>query len=342
MSLYKPAKSRFWHYDFQYKGVRFHGSTGCETKRDAARVEAIARMDAAVGKVKKPIVTLDDAIGTWWDGKGRNLRAATTAEYQCENIIEGLGKKTVLSLITLSDLDGYVKRRRAKVSNASVNREIQLLRSIVNYIAARGFAVPDIQWGAALQKEAAIKTRVLTRDEEQRLFDAMDPQIMPLVQYALMSGQRKAEIVRLRWSEVDLEARRVTVGVKGGKEHSYPLTTEMVALLANQVKAGPFVFTYVCERDSPARGDRPVRKAGMRYPFTIQGWKRKWEKALKDAGIPNFRFHDLRHTAATRLNNLLLAQSLLGHSDPRTTMRYAHSQEDALRAAMEKSSNGKC
>jgi integrase len=106
----------------------------------------------------------------------------------------------------------------------------------------------------------------------------------------------------------------------------------MVALLASQPKVGPRVFTYVCERDAPARGDRPRRIKGQRYPLSNAGWYRKWKRALSDAGIEDFRFHDLRHTGATRLvratGNLKLAMRQLGHADIATTARYAHATDD--------------
>ncbi len=114
----------------------------------------------------------------------------------------------------------------------------------------------------------------------------------------------------------------------------------MVDLIMEQpeVDGCPFVFTYVCERPSPKRADRPARRKGERYPFSQQGWDRKWRKARKDAGVSDFRFHDLRHTTATRIirnsGNLKAVSNLLGHTDIRTTSRYAHVGSDDLRAIM--------
>jgi len=77
---------------------------------------------------------------------------------------------------------------------------------------------------------------------------------------------------------------------------------------------------------------------GRRYPFTLQGWQRKWKKALQDAGIEDYTFHDNRHTKATRMlrssGNLRAVQKLLNHTDIRTTARYAHALEDDVRNAM--------
>ena len=92
---------------------------------------------------------------------------------------------------------------------------------------------------------------------------------------------------------------------------------------------------------SGRRRPAPIARAGCaaeRYPFSKNGWARKWYKALEDAGIGDFRFHDLRHTKGTRAlratGNLKAVQKLLGHADITTTSRYAHALEDDVRAMM--------
>lgn len=334
MSLYKPAKSRFWHFDFQFKGRRHHGSTGCTSKRDAERVEAGARRRATLGDEAKPTITVDLATGAWWDAKGQYLRSEATLIYQLANLAEGLGRNVILSDVTLPDLDRYIARRRATVKNASVNRETALFRRVCNFVGARGFEVPTIKWDEARLTEEAPQTRVLTRDEERRLFEHLPESLQPLVEFALLSGQRKAEIVTMRWADVDLSAGRATVWAKGQKPHSFPLTPRMVALIANQPKVCAQVFTYVAERDSPPRQDRPRRLKGHRYPFSRQGWDRKWRKALEAAGIEGYRFHDNRHTGLTRTGSIEVANKLAGHTDMKTTKRYFHVAEDEVRNAM--------
>jgi integrase len=108
----------------------------------------------------------------------------------------------------------------------------------------------------------------------------------------------------------------------------------LVAIIANQPKACAQVFTYVAERSAPRRKDRPHRVKGQRYPFSAQGWDRKWRRALKDAGIEDYTFHSNRHTAATRTGSIEVANKLLGHSDYRTTQRYFHTGEETVREGM--------
>jgi integrase len=154
----------------------------------------------------------------------------------------------------------------------------------------------------------------------------------------MLSGARRTAIVTLLWSKVDLRKGTAAVHTKGDVWHEFPMSHRMKEIIANRPKVGPYVFTYECERPAPPREGRARRIKGERYPFSKDGWKRKWYKALADAGVTDFRFHDLRHTAATRItraSNLKVAQKLLGHSRIETTARYAHVGDDDIRRAME-------
>lgn len=338
MSVYKPAKSPYFQFDFQWKGRRFHGSTGQTTRRDAERFEADERRRVTLGTDAKPGITVDEACGTWWRAKGEHQKSAYTTNYQIEALIAGLGAKTLLGALTLRDFDRYVARRRHKRANASVNREVELARRIWRWTAARGFDVAPIEWCALLLPEPQERVRELGVDDEARLMAKLPESLRVVVEFALLTGQRRSEIIGLRWSDVDLAGARATLSTKGGGRHTIPLTPRAVALIANQPKVCAQVFTYVCERPSPARGDRPRRLRGERYPFSRDGWRRHWARALKDAGITDFRFHDLRHTKATRAlratGNLKAVSKLLGHTDIKTTARYAHALEDDVRAMM--------
>lgn len=93
-------------------------------------------------------------------------------------------------------------------------------------------------------------------------------------------------------------------------------------------------ITYVANRT------RDDRIQGNRYPVTYNGLKTAWRRSRSKSDVKDFRFHDMRHTAATRLlratGNLRLAQRLLGHSDIQTTTKYAHVTNDDLRDGLDK------
>jgi integrase len=338
VSIYRKPKSPYWHFDFQRNGYRFHGSTGCTSKRDAQRYEDEQRRRAALGVSAKPSITVDEACGLWWTGKGTHLKSHATARYQLDNIIAGLGKNRLLGDVAFLDADRMVARRRAAVSDSSVNRETQLARRVFRHAADRGFDVAGIEWGKLMLREPKERIRELSADEEKRLFEKLPADLAAVVEFALLSGQRRTSIITLLWSKVDLGGARAAVRVKGGHWHTFPLTPRMVAILANRPKVAPQVFTYVCARPAPPRPDRPRRLKGVRYPFSLQGWTRQWRAALVDAGIEDFRFHDLRHTTGTRLlratGNMKTVQKLLGHADVTTSARYAHAMEDDVRNGM--------
>lgn len=332
----KAKNSPYWHFDFQCRGVRFHGSTKCESKREAQRVIDGVWHRAIHGEEAKPPITVNEACSAWWQDKGQFMSAHATYYTQIRHLA-ALGKATPLADIDLIDLTRYAARRRAKASNATVNRDIELARRIWRHAAVRGFDVPTIKWGEILLPEPSERIRELSQDEQAALFEKLPAHLKPIVEFAILSGKRRSEIIALRWADVDLGARRATFSVKGGGKHVLPLTTRLVALIANQPKVCAQVFTY--EARSTSARHKAKRVKGVRYPFSKQGWTRQWRKALADAGIEDFRFHDLRHTAGTRSlrasGNLKAVQKQLGHKDIKTTARYAHALEDDVRAVME-------
>lgn len=338
----KPIRSKhspYYQFDFQRNKRRFHGSTRQTSERKAQAFidRLIARIDA--GEDIKPEITLDDACKAYWIDKGQHERSSATTEYQLENLCSLIGPNKVLSAIKVKDFRDYIGKRRLNVKPASINREWQLARRVWKHVQ-NDHGVSDIKWGELALAEPKERVRELKAAEEVELFNNLPESLKPIVEFAILSGQRKAAIVGLRRDKINWEAAEATIINKGGAEHTFPLSPAMIEVILEQpeVDGCPFVFTYVCERPAPKRKDRPARRKGERYPFSEQGWDRKWRKAMKDAGIADFKFHDLRHTTATRImrssGNIKAASLLLGHTDIRTTSRYAHVGMDDLRAVM--------
>jgi integrase len=359
MSVYRRGK--VYHYEFVCKGARFRGSTG-KTEREAAkRVEARKRVEAEEGASQgsdgRCEITLYEAAERFYQERARHQASAATTDTQLEKLSDIIGRGTQLSCISDSRIAAFVARRRGAksrrapkshkpacrcercaLSPATVNREIELLRRLMR--RARkvwGARVTEPDWTEHLLPEPAERVRELTQAEEAALFDALRPDFHPLVLFCLITGIRKDDAVTLTWKQIDWQTGLIRLKVKsprpGGQPHTVPMTREVVALLQHERGNNPIhVFTYVCKRS------RGKRRKGNRYPFSAAGWSREWRRTLAVAGIEDFRFHDLRHTAATRLlraSNLKIVQKLLGHADIATTARYAHAQVDDVRAAME-------
>lgn len=376
MTVYRHKNSPYWHYEFQMKGVRYYGSTFSTSKRDAERYERDRRSEAATGRTEKPSVTLDEGFGLFWETKGRFDSARKTTEYQMANLLRLLPAGMLLHDLDDITISGFIARRRGEpkrsqvrkakrprkgrkakpappadpaeieyVSNASVNREVQLLRRVIRFLSKR-YRVAEIEWAQHKLKEQEGRAREMRPDEEQALFDrlrAEDNDLADLVEFAMLCGVRKNAAVTLLWSKVDLKNGFAEVLTKGDVWHRFPLTQRMKMIIANRPKVAAQVFTYVCRRPAPEKMGKdgklqPRRLAGERYPFSKQGWDRRWRTMLKEAGVTDFRFHDLRHTAGsriTRAGGLRTAQKVLGHTRIETTARYAHVTEADMLSAME-------
>lgn len=348
MSTYRPKQSSIFLYDFVMKGIRHHGSTGCKTKRDADRFEAKKRAEIALDRRDraKPLITLDEAAARYEDHLRANGKWSATQDYLIASIVEGLGGERFLSDISEQDLRDHFARRAAKVSGSSVNREIEVARPIWR----RHRRTHDIgempDWGEMLYSVPRQDPRELEADQEDRLFAELRSDLCDFARFALLSGWRLKEVRMLRWADLSLAQRQARVRIKGGDILIRPLSEDMLVLIANQPKAGPFVFTYVCRKSRKEFIDRlgrkhPARLAGERYSFTQTGWRKPWGAALKAAGIDEIRFHDLRHTRGTRIlrqtGNLAIAQRALAHRSIKTTLRYAHATDDDVRKGLDAS-----
>jgi integrase len=175
-----------------------------------------------------------------------------------------------------------------------------------------------------LQAPSNAVVRYLAVDEEQRLYTALqrsEPWLRTLVPVLLNTGLRRGEALALRWGDVDLAQRRLTVRAstaKTGTARHIPLNqTAYQALTAQRGDAEPLPGVLVW-------GQREFR--------------RSWASLLRRAKVENFRVHDCRHHFASRLVQagvgLNEVRELLGHSDLRMTLRYAHLAPENLADAV--------
>lgn len=344
---FRKKGSPYWQYDFFIEGRRFLGSTGTENFEEAKNIEAGERRKALT-RIKFPEqadISLDDAFGKFWIEHGKHKKSSTDIWRMLSVLKDGIGAGKMLRSMTNSDIADYIGRRRAKISDASVNREIGLLRAVLNRASAVwDIAVKMPNWKAHKLAEPRGRVRSLSAGEETALFKALRPDFHPLVRFCLITGARVSSVRKLTWKSIDMESGLIKLEVKSkitDDFHMLPITPEIESLLASVRGHHPiYVFTYVS-------AGKVVRKRlkGHRYPFQRDGWRCTWAKALKDAKIDDFRFHDLRHTAATQMleatKNIAAVQKVLGHRDITTTMRYAHVMQDDIRDALSRKNPAK-
>jgi integrase len=169
--------------------------------------------------------------------------------------------------------------------------------------------------------------RWLTDQEETRLFSFAPSHLKPILLVALHSGMRQGEILGLRWSEVDFD--REVIRVVGTKSHKNRFVPMNPVLLSTLKGIAPFVGS---------QGPCPYVFLNPETETRYETLKTCWQSTIRKSGIQNFRFHDLRHTFASRLiqrgASLKAVQELLGHADLKMTLRYAHLSPSNLRDAV--------
>jgi len=335
MSVYKRPGQTVYSYDFRLAGCRYSGSTGRAEKRAAERLEAEIKQKAhAQQKATKGPLTIAGAVSRYWIEVGQHHKRAPSTLVDLAWLERYLGKTTLVSSISASDVANLIARRRMdKVLPATINRSVtQRLRAVLTRARDTwGATTQSIKWGDLLLAEPEERVRELSHDEEARLFAALRPDYAPIVHFALLSGCRKSECCALTWRQIDWHNQTFTVTGKGGRTRTIPMTGHIRNLLRELPRADSQVFTFKSKRaDFAPRGSlHPIKANGLRAAFDL---------ALKNGDVQDFRFHDLRHTCATRLlrnsGNLRLPQKLLGHRDIKTTLKYAHATMDDLRDAM--------
>lgn len=355
MSVYKPKNSPFYHYDFQWRGARFHGSTGEADRRKAEAVERAEKQrlkDAAArGGDPSRAMAFDIAADRYWIEAGQHADSASEIEVNLARLVEWIGKDRRLDDITDDLVARLVARRRGEfrwgkpklglVSNAQVNRSVtQLLRRImVRAQTIWKVPLPDQpKWSSHMLPERE-RVRELRHDEEARIEEAERDDYRPARLFAQATGLRRREVVGLTWPQVDWSGGVIRVVGKGDRDHALPITPEITAILWPLRGHHPTaVFTYMAMRSRTCPRSGKTFRRGQRYPITYEGWGTYFGRLTKRAGIEDLTTHDLRHTSATRTlrasGNLRAVQAMLGHSSIRTTQRYTHAALDDVAAAM--------
>ncbi|HEX3036083.1 MAG TPA: tyrosine-type recombinase/integrase [Thermodesulfobacteriota bacterium] len=239
-----------------------------------------------------------------------------------------------LSAITSKDiLDYQSKRLKDRVKPATVNRELACLKHLFNVAKQKSqfFGENPVSKVKFLEENNQM-ARVLTPEEEERLLASSAPHLIPIILTAVRIGMRKSEILSLKWINVDLGNSAITVeptNTKSKKLNRIPIGKRLREILLKQkLKTGFSEYVFL----------NPEGKPYQRH----DSLKRCFQGALRRAGIKGLRFHDLRHTAATRMiergSGIVEVSKMLGHSALSTTMRYAH-PDNSLREAAENADN---
>lgn len=317
--------SIYW-YDFSIRGKRFRNSCFTSDEDSAKRVLA-QRYEEAWKRIQlgeKPRKTWVEAKDKWLaehDHKRSHFddcryAAFWTRSFESRGLVY-LDQVTpdVVADIRDRELRRPKKRGEGSISTATFNRHISFLRAVIN-AAAREWLWISVAPKFKLLEESDWRMRFLTPPEFQRLYKALPEPYKSCALFAVSTGLRRGNVFGLRWDMVSMRGTTAyatfpQMVMKNGQPFSMPLTPTAQGVLRNQMGKHPeLVFP---RDDGQELQDIPAKM---------------WKKALKDAGLSDLRWHDLRHTWASWLRqsgvSLDRLQELGGWQDEEMVRRYAH------------------
>ena len=227
----------------------------------------------------------------------------------------------------------------SKRSNACVNRYVTTLAHCLS-VASREWAWLEENPCRNLSKlkEPRGRVRYLSDEERDKLLTECKTSdskyLYPIVILAITTGMRKGEILNLMWVDVDLERRTIVLHqTKNGERRGVPIVEKAHEILCelSKIRRIDTNLLFPCR----AHGGRAAKPIYIRTAF---------ENAVKRAGIEDFRFHDLRHTAASYLAMSGATQreimEVLGHKSPSMAARYSHLSESHTAKVLERAMDG--
>jgi len=334
MTVTKRSNSPNWYIQFQFNGRTYVRSSRTTSKKAAEQMEVEwkAKLHAAQFLGHREQLTVRQAVNQFCDSRvdTPNHKGLLTGTKILERLFP---MHKAISELTAHDLE-RLKRDRAAEGAApqTIKHNLNLIRGAWKFARKLGFQVNELEFPQIKLPKSPL--RYLTDDEERRFLACLDPRreikgLRPfgtrdpdmqrfmqdacdLVVLLLDTGARYGEIANIEWTRIDLVNRSISLWrPKVQNEAVLYMTDRAYEVLSRRFadRTGEFVFTN--------------RKGGPRG-YVSQAIR----KALRKAGLQDCRIHTLRHTHASRLiqNGMSVyeVREILGHTDIKTTMRYAH------------------
>ena len=257
--------------------------------------------------------------------------------WKVEKILNPALGKLRLSCITQRDISQLHGKEKARTSATSANHVLSTLKRMLNLAVKWELIEKNPAGGQEKFKEPPQRERYLSEEEIPRFLRALegdeDRLSVAAIRLLLFTGCRRSEVVSLKWDQVKIgEGRFLLRDTKNGRSRSVHLNAKGKEVLEELAERRDLeARTRESEYVFPSRqGTRKGHLFDLRKPF---------QKACEEAGIENFRTHDLRHTFASVAvrsgASLFDVQKLLGHQDIAMTQRYAHLSDAGLKRATE-------
>ena len=323
-----------WFIDFYAKGRRIREKVG-PSKGDAIRALTVRKAQVALGKFnlipRASIPTFKALANKYQQLVSVHKRGAAVEHYIIRMLVDMFGKFRIDGL-TAEDAERFKTIRSRQVKPATVNREMTVLKHMMSKALGWKYISRNPFLGVKPLEVIPKAERILSWQEEGRLLAACKRVRSRILQaviiLALNTGMRRGELLSLQWNQLDMNKRtiRIFYGKTKSAQRTIPMNVTVFNLLSELQKTRKSQFVFSSNR-----------KPGERVLDLKKGFK----KAVRLAKLETkLRFHDLRHTFATRLmeegTDIVTVQRLLGHARISMTARYAHSSDETRRAAVGK------
>ena len=328
-------RSGVWWTCIRHNGKKIQKSLETSDRKLAKAIEAKVRTEIVEGKYfgktignKKSFRDMMDRFMAEHAPKVSDSMQRAYSSY-LKNLSLFLGDTKLIAISPIMISEYKVVRNEAGAKPSTINRELSMLSTAFN------LAVKKWEWlkdnpvsRVPKDKENNERDRWLTFDEEKRFLDNCPERLSEIVIFALNTGLRQDELLSLQWPRVSLVRKTILIQkTKSGRPRTVPLNRITLELLNK--KFG--------EKVRSIKDIVFVTRVGKK--MCASKLRKDFNKVLEDAEIENFKFHDLRHTFATRLAqggiDIYKISKLLGHEDVKMTQRYAHHCPDSLRSGVE-------
>lgn len=324
-----------WYCEVSVFGKRKHRACkGCRNRPEALEfAHDLEHELSLIHRGKLPdnkVITIKEMFDAFlrYSKANKKPKPYSDDEHKVSFFSEYFGAKNPISEITPSKLEGlktYLTEEKG-LTNATFNRYYAVLSKAFNVIILdKQLNIQNPCRNVKKLKEDNQITRYLTEAEEKRLMVEVSEYLKPIVVCALTTGLRLSNILNLKWESINFEQGFIEIlkqQNKGHKKIQLPLSSKLkIELEKIGIKKSGYVFL----------------KPNTNIPF--KNIRDGFKGALKRAKIDNFRFHDFRHTVATRLvakgSDLGTVKEYLAHSSLTTTQRYLHATPENMLKAVD-------
>ncbi|MBD3287116.1 tyrosine-type recombinase/integrase [candidate division WOR-3 bacterium] len=325
MNLYRHPKNGRFYARFTQNGKRRMLSTG-----ETDKTKALLKLGELLKKAETTTTTITlSTLSEKYLAYAETHKAVSTVirdKRRLKILMKEFDKSTLIS-ITQERVERYLQKRRKTVTPASCNRELALLKHMLNKAVDWNLLKTNPIRRVKQLKEPPGRLRYLTDNERQRLLKACkesDCELLhSIVLTALLTGMRKSELQELRWRDVDLTHSRITViHSKNNNTRHIPIHADLLSELMKLRSRYPNTLYVFSKHTGQPYGD----------------WYRSFRTACRRAGLTDFRFHDCRHDFCSRLGmngcNVYIIMRLAGHKDIKMSARYTHISDTQLRDAV--------